>query len=116
MRASELPFSVVSETIYVELCPSSSRVPIFLCKLSCQQTKVLKGIVVAHITAANEVPKCLTSDGKVEGNDKRKDEVLDRAEHQWAWNLLQKYEHIFAQNDIDLGKTSHVKASSQVKW
>ena len=118
----QLPAAVVPIVTYGELHPGSSRVPICLCNMSARAMEVPAKMVVGQVIPANQVPPVvhLTKTAKKTNVNTPKVWVLEpldlqglkewpEPEQEQARELLLKWEHLFARNDLDLGKTALIK-------
>ena len=118
----QLPAAVVPIAMYGELHPGSSRVPICLCNMSSCAMEVPARTVVGQVTPANQVPLVVhltrtTADTTTKSCNGWVLEALDlqglqdwpESEQGQAKELLLKWEHLFVQNDLDLGKTALIK-------
>ena len=118
----QLPVAVVPIATYGEIHPGSSRVPICLCNMSSHAMEVPVKTVIGQVTPANQVPPVVhLTRTTTETNTKVPKgwvlEALDlqglkewpESEQKQARELLLKWEHLFAQNDLDLGKTALIK-------
>ena len=112
----QLPAAVVPIATYRELHPGSSRVPICLCNMSMHAMEILAKTVVGQVMPANQVPPVVhPTRTTIETNTKVPKgwvlEALDmqglkewpESEQKQARELLLKWDHLFAQNDLDLG-------------
>ena len=115
----QLPAAVLPIATYGELHPGSSRVLICLCNMSSHAMEVPAKTVVGQVTPANQVPLVVhPTRTTTETNTKSPKgwvlEALDlQSLQEWpesgqkqARELLLKWEHVFVQNDLDLGKTA----------
>ena len=118
----QLLAAVVPIATYGELHPGSSRVPICLCNMSSCAMEVPAKTVVGQVIPANQVPPVVhLTRTTTETNTKVPKgwvlEALDlqglkdwpESEQKQARELLLKWEHLFVQNDLDLGKTALIK-------
>ena len=118
----QLPAAVVPIVTYGELHPGSSRVPICLCNMSTHAMEVPAKTVVGQVMPANQVPRVVhptrTTENKnvntpkgwvLEALDLQGLKEWPELEQKQARELLLKWEHLFAQNDLDLGKTALIK-------
>ena len=118
----QLPAAVVPIATYGELHPGSSRVPICLCNMSLCAVEVPAKTVVGQVIPANQVPLVVhPTRTTTETNTKVPKgwvlEALDlqglkdwpESEQKQARELLLKWEHLYAQNDLDLGKTALIE-------
>ena len=118
----QLLAAVVPIATYGELHPGSSRVPICLCNMSSHAMEVPAKTVVGQVTPANQVPLVVhptrtTADTTNKSHNGWVLEALDlqglqdwpESEQEQARELLLKWEHLFAQNNLDLGKTALIK-------
>ena len=118
----QLPAAVVPIATYGELHPGSSRVPICLCNMSSRAMEVPAKTVDEQVMPANQVPPVVhpTRTTKNKNANTPKGWVLEaldlqglkewpESEQKQARELLLKWEHLFAQNDLDLGKTALIK-------
>ena len=119
LLATEVPIAT-----YGELHPGSSRVPICLCNMSLCAMEIPAKTVVGQVMPANQVPPVVhltRTTAEINTNNKVPKgwvlEALDlqglkewtESEQKQARELLLKWEHLFAQNDLDLGKTALIK-------
>ena len=122
-----LPAAVVPTVKYGELYPGSSRVPICLCNLSAHTVEILAKAMVGQVVPANQGPPVVhpTRTTKESHNKSQKGWVLEaldlqglkecpESEQKQARELLLKWEHLFAHNNLDLGKTTLIKHKIQV--
>ena len=118
----QLLAAVVPIATYGELHPGSSRVPICLCNMSSHAMEVPAKTVVGQVMPANQVPLVVhptrTTENKnvntpkgwvLEALDLQGLKEWPESEQEQARELLLKWEHLFAQNDLDLGKTALIK-------
>ena len=118
----QLPAAVVPIATYGELNPGSSRVPICLRNMSSHAVEVPAKTVVGQVIPANKVtPVVHPTRTTAETNTKVPKgwvlEALDlqglkewpESEQKQARELLLKWEHLFVQNNLDLGKTVLIK-------
>ena len=118
----QLPAAVVPIATYGELHPDSSWVPICLCNMSAHAMEIPAKMVVGQVMPANQVPPVVhltrtTNDKNVNTPKVWVLEALDlqglkewpELEQKQARELLLKWEHLFMQNDLDLGKTALIK-------
>ena len=118
----QLPAAVVPIAMYGELHPGSSRVLICLHNMSLRAMEVPAKTVVGQVTPANQVPLVVhptrtTVDTTTKSHNGWVLEALDlqglqdwpESEQEQARELLLKWEHLFVQNDLDLGKTALIK-------
>ena len=118
----QLPAAVVPIAIYGELHPGSSRVPICLCNMSSHAMEVPAKTVVGWVIPTNQVPPVVhsTRTATETATKSRKGWVLEaldlqglqdwpKSEQEQARELLLKWEHLFVQNNLDLGKTALIK-------
>ena len=118
----QLPAAVVPIATYGELHPGSSRVLICLCNMSSRAMEIPAETVVGQVVPANQVPLVVyPTRTTAETNTKSPKgwvlEALDlqglqewpESEQKQARELLLKWEHLFVQNDLDLGKTALIK-------
>ena len=118
----QLLAAVVSIATYGELHPGSSRVPIYLHNMSSRAMEIPAKTVVGQVMPANQVPPVVhPTRTTIETNNKVPKgwvlEALDlqglkewpESEQKQARELLLKWEHLFVQNDLDLGKTALIK-------
>ena len=116
--------AVVPIATYGELHPGSSRVPICLCNMSSHAVEIPAKTVVGQVIPANQVPLMVhltRTTAETNTNNKVPKgwvlEALDlqglkkwpESEQKQARELLLKWEHLFGQNDLDLGKTALIK-------
>ena len=105
-----------------ELHPGSSRVPICLHNMSTRAMEIPAKTVVGQVIPANQVPPVVhpTRTTKEATINTPKDWVLEaldlqglkewpESEQKQARELLLKWEHLFACNNLDLGKTTLIK-------
>ena len=115
----QLPAAVVP---IGELHPGSSRIPICLCNMSSCAVEVPAKTMVGQVMPTNQVPPVVhPTRATAETNTKSPKgwvlEALDlqglkewpESEQKQARELLLKWEHLFAQNNLDLGKTALIK-------
>ena len=115
----QLLAAVVPIATYGELHPGSSRVPICLCNMSLHAMELPAKTVVGQVIHANQVPPMVhptRTTAETNTNNKVPKgwvlEVLDlqglkdwpESEQKQTRELLLKWEHLFAQNDLDLDK------------
>ena len=118
----QLPAAGVPIATYGELHPGSSRVPICLHNMSARAMEIPAKTVVGQVIPTNQVPLVVhPTRTTAETNAKVPKgwvlEALDlqglrewpESEQKQARELLLKWEHLFAQNDLDLGKTALIK-------
>ena len=118
----QLPAAVVPIATYGELHPGSSRVPICLRNMSSRAVEIPAKTVVGQVTPANQVPPVVhpTRTATETGTKLQKGWVLEaldlqglqdwpKSEQEQARKLLLNWEHLFAQDDLDLGKTALIK-------
>ena len=118
----QLPAAVVPIATYGELHPGSSRVPICLHNMSLRAIEVPAKTMVGQVVPANQVPPVVhLTRTTTETNTKSPKgwvlEALDlqglqewpESEQEQARELLLKWEHLFMQNNLDLGKTALIK-------
>ena len=118
----QLPAAVVPITTYGELHPRSSRVPICLHNMSAHAMEIPAKTVVGQVIPANQVPLVVhpTRTTKETTINTPKGWVLEaldlqglkewpESEQKQARELLLKWEHLFACNNLDLGKTALIK-------
>ena len=118
----QLPAAVVPIATYGELHPGLSRVPICLHNMSSHAVEVPAKTVVGQVMSANQVPLVVhqTRTTKNKNVNTPKGWVLEaldlqglkewpESEQEQARELLLKWEHLFVQNDLDLGKTALIK-------
>ena len=118
----QLLAAVVPIATYGELHPGSSRVPICLCNMSTRAVEIPAKTVVGQVIPANQVPLVvhLTRATKETTRNTPKGFILEaldlqglkewpESEQKQARELLLKWEHLFACNDLDLGKTALIK-------
>ena len=118
----QLPAAVVPIATYGELHPGSSRVPICLHNMSTHAMEIQAKTVVGQVMPANQVPPVVhptrtTEDKHANTPNSWGLEALDlqglnkwpESEQKQARELLLKWEHLFVQNDLDLGKTALIK-------
>ena len=118
----QLLAAVVPIATYGELRPGSLRVPICLCNLSARAVEIPAKTVVGQVIPANQVPLVVhptrtTKEATVNPPKGWVLEALDlqglkewpELEQEQARELLLKWEHLFACNNLDLGKTALIK-------
>ena len=118
----QLPAAVVPIATYGELHPGSSQVPICLHNMSAHAMEIPAKMVVGQVMPANQVPPVVhptrtkgdkhanTPKGWVlEALDLQGLKEWPESEQKQARELLLKWEHLFVQNDLDLGKTALIK-------
>ena len=118
----QLPAAVVPFVTYGELHPGSSRVPICLRNMSICAVEIPAKTVVGQVMPANQVPPVVhptrTAENKnvstpkgwvLEALDLQGLKEWPESEQKQARELLLKWEHLFVQNDLDLGKTALIK-------
>ena len=118
----QLLAAVVPIATYGELHPGSSRVPICLCNMSARAMEIPAKTVVGQVIPANQVPLVVhptrtTEEATINTPKGWVLEALDlqglkewpESEQKQAGELLLKWEHLFACNDLDLGKTALIK-------
>ena len=118
----QLPAAVVPIATYGELHPGSSRVPICLHNMSLRPVEVPAKMMVGQVTPANQVPPVVhpTRTAAETSTKPQKGWVLEaldlkglqdwpESEQEQARELLLKWEHLSAQNNLDLGKTALTK-------
>ena len=118
----QLPAAVVPIATYGELHPGSSRVPICLCNMSTRAMEIPAKMVVGQVVPAKQVPLVVhptrtTKEATINTPKGWVLEALDlqglkewpESEQKQARELLLKWEHLFACNDLDLGKTALIK-------
>ena len=118
----QLPAAKVPIAMYGELHPGSSRLPICLCNMSSRAVEVPAKTMVGQVMPANQVPPAVhpTRTTKNKNVNTPKGWVLEaldlqglkewpESEQKQAKELLLKWEHLFAQNNLDLGKTALIK-------
>ena len=118
----QLPAAVVPIATYGELHPGSSRVLVCLCNMSSCAMEIPAKTVVGQVTPANQVPPVVHPTRTTVNTTTKSQkgwvlEALDlqglqdwpESEQEQARELLLKWEHLFAQNDLDLGKTALIK-------
>ena len=118
----QLPAAVVPIATYGELHPGSLRVPICLCNMSTHAMEIPAKMVVGQVIPANQVPLVVhptrtTEEATINTPKGWILEALDlqglkewpESEQKQARELLLKWEHLFACNDLDLGKTALIK-------
>ena len=118
----QLPAAVVPIATYGELHPGSMRVPICLCNMSTCAVEIPAKTVVGQVIPANKVPLVVhltrtiketaikTPKGWVlEALDLQGQKEWPESEQKQARELLLKWEHPFAHNDLDLGKAALIK-------
>ena len=123
----QLPAAVVPTATYGELCPGSSRVPVFLCNLSTHAIDIPTRTMLGQVAPANQVPPVVHPTRTAEETNKQvsKEWVLEaldlqgltewpESEQNQARELLLKWEHLFAHSDLDLGKTALTKHKVQL--
>ena len=125
MLGPQLPAAVVPTVTYGELHPGSSRVPICLHNLSTYTIEIPMRAMVRQVVPANQVPLVVhpTMTTEESHNKSQKGWVLEALDLQGLnkWSepeqkqvreLLLKWEHLFAHNNLDLGKTALIKQST----
>ena len=123
----QLPAAVVPTAIYGDLCPASSRVPVCLCNLSTCAVEISTKTVVGQVASANQILLVVhpTRTAKKTNTEASKGWVLEaldlqgltewpESEQEWPRELLLKWEHLFAHNSLDLGKTALIKHKIQL--
>ena len=118
----QLPAAVVPIATYGELHPGSLWVPICLCNMSTCAMEIPAKMVVGQVIPANQVPLVVhpTRTAKEATINPPKGWVLEALDLQGLkeWpeleqkqdrELLLKWEHLFACNALDLGKTALIK-------
>ena len=118
----QLLAAVVPIATYGELHPGSSRVPICLRNMSTHAMEIPAKTVVGQVIPANQVPPVVhptrtTKEATINTPKGWVLEALDlqglkewpESEQKQARELLLKWEHLFACNDLDLGKTALIK-------
>ena len=118
----ELLAAVVPIATYGELHPGSLRVPICLCNMSSHAMEVQAKTVVGQVIPTNQVPlvvhltrtttETYTKSPKgwvLEALDLQGLQEWPELEQEQARELLLKWEHLFVQNNLDLGKTALIK-------
>ena len=118
----QLPAAVVPTATYGELHPGSLRVPICLCNMSACAMEIPAKMVIGQVIPANQVPPVVhltrtTEEATINTPKGWVLEALDlqglkewpESEQKQARELLLKWEHLFAGNDLDLGKTALIK-------
>ena len=118
----QLPAAVVTIATYGELHPGSSRVPICLHNMSAHAMEIPAKTVVGQVIPAYQVPLVVhptrtTKEATINTPKGWVLEALDlqglqewpESEQKQARELLFKWEHLFAHNDLDLGKTALIK-------
>ena len=118
----QLQAAVVPIVTYGELHPGSSRVPICLDNMSPRAMEIPGKTVVGQVIPANQVapvvhPTRTTKETTIKTPKGWVLEALDlqglkewpESEQKQARELLLKWEHLFAGNDLDLGKTALIK-------
>ena len=118
----QLLAAVVPIATYGELHPGSSRVPICLHNMSTRAMEIPAKMLVGQVIPANQVPPVvhLTRTAEETTINTPKGWVLEaldlqglkewpESEQKQARELLLKWEHLFACNDLDLGKTALIK-------
>ena len=118
----QLLAAVVPIDTYRELHPGSSRVPICLRNMSTHAMEIPAKTVVGQVMPANQIPLVVhptrtttETNAKVpkgwvlEALDLQGLKQWPESEQKQARELLLKWEHLFVQNDLDLGKTALVK-------
>ena len=127
MLGSLLPAAVIPTATYGKLCPGSSRVPVCLCNLSAHAIEIPTKAMVGQVVPANQIPLVVhpTRTTKETNNQASKGWVLGaldlqgltewpESEQKQARELLLKWEHLFVQSDLDLGKTALIKHKIQL--
>ena len=123
----QLPVAVVPTATCGELHPGSSRVPVSLHNLSTHAVEVPTKAMVGQVVPANQVPLVFhpTRTAKETNNQASKGWVLEaldlksltewsESEQKQARELLLKWEHLFVQSGLDLGKTGLIKHKIQL--
>ena len=118
----QLLAAVVPIAMYGELHRGSSRVPICLHNMSSCAMEVPAKTMVGQVMPANQVPPVvhLTRTAKNKNVNTPNSWVLEaldlqglkewpESEQKQARELLLKWEHLFVQNNLDLGKTALIK-------
>ena len=118
----QLPAAVVPIATYGELHHGSSRVPICLHNMSTRGMEIPAKTVVGQVMPANQVPLVVHPTRTTEKTNAKVPkgwvlEALDlqglkewpESEQKQARELLLKWEHLFAHNNLDLGKTALIK-------
>ena len=122
----QLPAAVVPLATCGELQPGSLRVPVCLCNMSACAMEIPAKTVVGQVIPANQVPLVvhLTRTAEETIAKTPKGWVLEalhlqglkewpESEQKWARELLLKWEHLFAQGNLDLGKDCSDQAQNQ---
>ena len=117
-----LPVAVVPIATYGELHPGSLRVPICLCNVSTCAMEIPAKTIVGQVIPTNQVPLVVhptrtTEEATINTPKGCVLEALDLqglkewpdSEQKQPRELLLKWEHLFACNDLDLGKTALIK-------
>ena len=118
----QLPGAVVPIATYGELHPGSLGVPNCLCNMSASAMQIPAKTVVGQVIPAKQVPAVdhptrTTEEATINTPKGWVLEALDlqglkewpESEQKQARELLLKWEHLFAHNDLDLGKTALIK-------
>ena len=118
----QLPAAVLPTATDRELCPGSSRVPVCLHNLSAHAVEIPTKTVVGQVAPTNQIllvvhPTRTAKETKTQPLKGWVLEALDlqgvtdwpESEHDWARELLLKWEHLFAHSNLDLGKTALIK-------
>ena len=118
----QLPAAVVPIVTYIELHPGSSRVAICLHNMSTRAVEIPAKTMDGQVMPANQVPPVvhLTRTAKNTNVNTPKGWVLEaldlqglkewpESEQKQAGELLLKWEHLFVQINLDLGKTALIK-------
>ena len=127
MPGPQLPVAVVTTVTYGELHPGSSRVPICLYNLSAHTMEIHAKAMVGQVAPANQVPPVVhlartTKETSTKATTGWILEVLDlqgltewpESEQKQARELLLKWEHLFVDSDLDLGKIALIKHNIQL--
>ena len=127
MPGPQMPTVLVPTVTYGEVHPGSLRVPICLHNLGTHSIKIPTKTVVGQVMPANQVPLVVlpTRTSEESNSNPQKGwvlEVLDlqglrewpEHEQEQVRELLLKWEHLFACNYLDLGKTALIKHKIKV--
>ena len=126
-RSPSLPLGIDVQTVYATLADGSNRVTVVLRNNTWDWLKIKKGIPIAQMVAANEIPKVTNL---LSAEEPKKQPSLTEAERQdlllekldltglEAWpedqvekarSLLKEYHNIFSLEKRDMGHTKAVK-------
>ena len=127
MPGPKLPTAVVPTVTYGELHLGSSCVPISLCNLRAYSMEIPTKAVVGQVLLANQVSLVVLPTGTLGESisNPKKGWILGALDLQglgeWpkpgqeqAWELLLKWEHLFACSNLDLGRTTLIKHRIEV--